>query len=107
MDFDNIIESEYPKNYLPQHDDDIRKILYVNNIDNLDTKKNISFDNFKLLLELMKNKKSEVYEKNFYMDEYSTDFDKIKGNNLSLGNKYANIDYLDLFKGLLPFKSDK
>lgn len=104
MDFDNLIESEYPKKYIARlHDNDISKILSVNNIDNSDSyKKNISFDNFKLLLELMKNKKAALYENNFYMeDDYSTDFDKIKGNNYA-GGSFANIDYLDLFKNLLP-----
>ena len=109
MDFDNLIDSEYPKEYISKlHDNDINKILSVNDFMIPEThKNNINYDNFKLLLELMKNKKAALYEKNFYMDEYSTDFDKIKGiDNTRSQDENNIIDYLDQFKNLLPFKSD-
>jgi hypothetical protein len=102
MDFDNLIESEYPKTYISKFDSDISNILSINNIDMADSKKNISFDNFKLLLELMKNKKAALFENNFYMDEeYSTDIEKIKGNSNNFKGSLSNIDYLELFKSLL------
>jgi hypothetical protein len=104
MDFDNLIESEYPKTYIPNFDRDISDILTTNNIDMGDNYQSISFDNFKLVLELMKNKKAALYENNFYMDEeYSTDFEKIKGNcsifNMGPNN---NHDHLEWIKEMWP-----
>lgn len=117
MDFDNLIEQVYPKEYVPVlHDNDIREILKNHRIDylNFDPKNHISHDNFKLLLHLMKNKKASLYEKNFYNSEYSTDWEKIvkvntDKNKNSIFNKNPEnaVDYVDQFKMMLKVEKSK
>ncbi len=72
------------------HDNDIREILKSHRIDNysFDPKNQISHNNYKLLLVLMKNKKAALYENNFYNLEYSTDWDKIIGDNNGRNNDF-------------------
>lgn len=115
LDFDNLVDQVYPKEYYPgPHDNDIREILKYHRIDNysFDSKNQISHDNYKLLLVLMKNKKASLYENNFYNFEYSTDWDKIVSDN-NYRNKDFNTEkhhdpdtdnYLEMFKTMLKKK---
>jgi hypothetical protein len=112
LDFDNLVEQVYPKEYIPgRHDNDIREILKTHRLDNysFEPKNQISHDNYKLLLVLMKNKKAALFENNFYNLEYSTDWDKIVGDNnyRSRDSKEKNHDpdnYGEMFKTLLKKK---
>lgn len=117
LDFDNLIEQVYPKEYIPiHHDNDIKEILKNHKIDNMnfDPKNHISHDNFKLLLILLKNKKAALYENNFYNLEYSTDWEKIVNGNYdknkgSYNNKTNNNseDFVDQFKMMLKIEKNK
>lgn len=79
LDFENLIDPDLPKDYIPQlHDNDIEILTRVNELGSFEYLRNsISHDNMKLLLQLMKNKKAALCEKNFYISEYSTDFEEI------------------------------
>lgn len=112
LDFDNLVEQVYPKEYIPgPHDNDIREILKHHRLDNYPYDgKQISHDNYKLLLVLMKNKKAALYENNFYNLEYSTEWDKIICDNnykskdsITDKNHYPD-NYVEMFKNMLRKK---
>lgn len=105
------MEPTYPKEYIPgPHDNDIREILKVHRLDNysFDSKNQISHDNYKLVLALMKNKKAALYENNFYNLEYATDWEKIVGDNNyrkdDIDKNHDLDNYVEMFKSLLKKK---